>query len=106
MELDMTVKLSAALQERLKAFLPHNNLPAPIRETIDQMRQHYVDLAAAIVLALPGESISKTLALTHLQDSLMRALQALELLGTPDVEEPPQEEPLQEEPPGAATPPA
>ncbi len=74
-------------QERLKTLLYHKDIPPEIAEEMTRLRQLYVDLAVTILEDIPGETRSKSLALTHLEDSLFRTIQALALHGTPDVEE-------------------
>jgi hypothetical protein len=82
----MALILRKDLWERLQCLIYHKDIPPRTVESMGQIRQEYVDLAETLVGELP-EGRSKRLALMHLEDSLMRAIQALALQGTPDVEE-------------------
>ncbi len=82
----MAVILRADLWERLKGLIYHKDLSPRQVETMREIRQRYIDLAECLIDDLPGGR-SQALAITHLEDSLMRAIQALALQGTPDVED-------------------
>ena len=57
-------------------FFYHRVESVIVQETMEHMRTAYKDLAGSLVRGLP-DCRSKLLALTHLEDSLMRAIQAL-----------------------------
>lgn len=82
----MAVILRKDLWERLRFLIYHKDLTPAQSETMGELRQRYINLAESLVDDLPAGR-SQSLALTHLEDSLMRAIQALALQGTPDVEE-------------------
>ena len=82
----MAVILRKDLWERLAGLIYHKDLSPRQVETMREIRQRYVDLAESLIDDLPVGR-SQTLAITHLEDSLMQAVQALALQGTPDVEE-------------------
>ncbi len=82
----MAVILRADLWKRLESLIYHKDISSEMSERMCEVRQLYIDLAVWIIDEVPGETRSKSLALTHLEDSLMRTIQALALTGTPDVE--------------------
>ncbi len=77
------IELPKEHKERLKCMMYHTNIPIVSLTEIETLRQRYVDLAVDILDSLP-ECRSKSLALTHLEESLTRAVQALALTGEPD----------------------
>ena len=70
-------------RERLKCMIYYSNIPTLSMTEMETVRQRYVDLAVDLLDALP-EGRSKSLALTHLEESLTRAVQALAHTGEPD----------------------
>ena len=79
----MSISLDKDDYERLKNFIYHADIPPGEIELIERIRKAYVHLALELTNNLP-ESRSKSLALMSLEDSLMRAIQALAVAtGTP-----------------------
>ena len=79
----MAIEIPKDHAERLKCFVYHSNIPLVSQTEMETVRQRYIDLAADLCDAIP-ECRSKSLALTYLEESLMRAIQALALTGIPD----------------------
>lgn len=77
----MSERRELSLEERLRDFTYHQ-VPTDIAEQMTDLRAEYYRLATRIVTDLP-ESREKSLALTHLEDSCMRVIQALAVQGTP-----------------------
>ena len=81
----MPIKIAEEYMKPLECFIYHKDIPKGSMELMEVYRQIYVDLAVSIKVDLP-EGRSKSLALTHLEESLTRCIQALALKGVPDVE--------------------
>jgi len=81
----MSVRVSDEYVKRLECFVYHKDLSREIIESMERVRQGYVDLAELVCKLCP-ESRSKSLSLTYLEDSLMRSIQSLALTGVMDRE--------------------
>jgi hypothetical protein len=81
----MAATIVQAQLERLKCFVYHEDIPDDIAKKMIEVRQFYLNLAGYLLVELP-ESRSKSICLTHLEESNTRAIQALALQGKPDVE--------------------
>ncbi len=68
--------------ERLECFIYHSSIPAEVLEQMDKVRQEYLNFASYLIKLLP-ESRSKSIALTHLEESSTQAIQSLALQGEP-----------------------
>ena len=77
------VQIPEKYTERLKCLLYHSDIPQEQVDRMQAVRQRYVDLAVYLVENLP-EGRSTSLALTYLEDSLMRSIQSLALTGSPE----------------------
>ena len=77
------VQMGQQYVERLKCLLSHSDIPQVSMDRMQAVRQAYVYLGIFLVENLP-ESRSKSLALTSLEDSLMRAIQSLAHTGSPE----------------------
>lgn len=77
------ITLTTAEFDRLRPLFYHGVGPDTMN-TMAALRREYV-LLALNVLRGQAPSRSQSLALTHLEDSLMRAIQALALTGQPQL---------------------
>lgn len=73
------------MAQRLECLFYHSHIPDDALQVMKKVRQEYVNLAMYLVKALP-EGRSKSLALTYMEDSLMRAIQSMALTGEPECE--------------------
>lgn len=80
----MSVRMNTENEMRLQCMIYHKDIPIEYLESMDEVRQRYVDLAEMILKLCP-EGRSKSLALTYLEESLTRAIQSLALKGKPDL---------------------
>ncbi len=71
--------------DSLKCFVYHSDLAEAVVKQMSDIRQMYINLGSVIVETVPN-SRSRGLALAYLEDSLMRAIQALALSGKPVVD--------------------
>jgi hypothetical protein len=78
------VELPSKHLERLKTMVYHADMSQDTMFKMDTLRQHYIDLAVQITEYVP-ECRSKSNCLTHLEESLMRCIQALAMQGEPQV---------------------
>ncbi len=75
--------LDLALQKRLETLLYHKVSPAGC-ERMAFVRKQYYNLAKMVLEVCP-ESRATSLAITHLEESCMRAIQSIALVeGTPE----------------------
>ena len=81
----MSIKVTESYVKRLECMIYYKNLDKGIQESMEKIRQSYIDLGELICNTCP-ESRSKSLALTYLEDSLMRSIQSLALQGEADIE--------------------
>lgn len=81
----MSIKVSSSLAEDLKCFIHHKDISKEDQLLMEKIRQQYIDTATMVLVHLQ-RSRSKSLALTHLEESCFRAIQAIALQNTPDVE--------------------
>ena len=80
----MAVHMAKDNYDRLKCFIYHKDISHETQMVMEEVRQSYIGLAQFLTTAL-SEGRSKSIALTHLEESEMRAIQSLALSGTPDV---------------------
>lgn len=75
------IVLTPAEAERLRSFLYHT-VPDSLMQQMSALRAQCLSLAVEV---LRGQETSRvqSLALTHLEEALMRAIQGLALQGTP-----------------------
>lgn len=67
---------------RLSSFVYHSGFTDDVVNQMESVRQSYINLASYLIDSLP-ECRSKSISLTHLEESCMRAIQALALQGEP-----------------------
>lgn len=82
----MPVLVPSGMLKRFECFVYHKVQEKSHMELMEEMRQKYIDLAVFVNISVP-DGKPKSLALAHLEDSLMRSIQAIAMLGIADATE-------------------